>query len=218
MTIRVLLVDDDHMLLEGLRARLSVESDIQVVGEASDGRTALSLVRTLSPTVVVMDIGMPGMNGVEATRRIRSENDQVSVLALSIHADPQLVHEMLDAGAVGYVLKLSDHEELLRGIRAVSIGQSFLSSQIARLVVRRATLGNRGQTPSSAYSMLGSREREVLQLIAEGKSSAEVAKAMHVSTRTIEAHRHNISKKLGIHGTAELTKYAVREGLTSLED
>ncbi len=216
MKIRVLLVDDHRMMRDGLRALLVSVPDIEVVGEAADGRTALDLVRTLSPDVVVMDIGMADLNGIEATRRIRTEYERVRVIALSTHTDKRYVHHMLEAGACGYVLKIAAHEELLRAVRAAGAGRMYLSSEIAGYVVERSTRAHAG-TEVTAYSTLGAREREVLQLVAEGKTSAETARDMHISIKTVETHRRNIVQKLGLHGTAELTKYAIREGLTSLE-
>lgn len=216
MTIRVLLVDDHKMMREGLCSLLVGVGDIEVVGEAPDGRTAIDLVRTLSPDVVVMDVGMPEMNGVEATRAIRIEHPRVRIIALSTHSDKRYVHHMLAAGACGYVLKISAHDELLRAVRAASMGRTYLSTEIAGSVVDRS-LQARVDGDPSAYSTLGAREREVLQLVAEGKTSAETARQMHISIKTVETHRRNIVQKLGLHGTAELTKYAVREGLTSLD-
>lgn len=195
MIIRVLLVDDHQMMRDGLRGLLVGEPDIEVVGEASDGRIALDLVRTLSPDVVVMDIGMPDMNGVEATRRIHNEYERVKVVALSTHTDKRYVHHMLEAGACGYVLKIAAHDELLRAVRAASVGKTYLSPEIAGLVVERSTGTNPGKEVS-AYSTLGAREREVLQLVAEGKTSGETAKQMHISIKTVETHRRNIVQKL----------------------
>ena len=216
MSVRILLVDDHQMMREGLRALLAHEPDFEIVGEASDGRTALELMRSLSPNVVVMDVGMPELNGVEATRRIRAENEHVRVIALSTHTDKRYVHHMLEAGASGYVLKIAAHDELVRAVRAASVGKTYLSPEIAGFVVERSTHPQAGKEVS-AYSTLGAKEREVLQLVAEGKTSAETAKEMHISLKTVETHRRNIVQKLGLHGTAELTKYAVREGLTSLD-
>ncbi len=216
MKIQVLLVDDHKIMRDGLRALLASSADIEVVGEACDGRTAIDLVRTLSPNVVVMDIGMPEMNGVDATRQIRTGYPKVKVIVLSTHTDKRYVHHALEAGACGYVLKIAAHDELVRAIRSASVGRTYLSPEIAGLVVERATQPHSG-TEVSAFSQLGAREREVLQLVAEGKTSAETAKQMHISIKTVETHRRNIVQKLGLHGTAELTKYAIREGLTSLE-
>jgi two-component system, NarL family, response regulator NreC len=214
MSVRVLLVDDHRIMREGLCALFSGVPDIEVVGQAADGRTALDLVRTLAPDVVVMDVGMPELNGVEATRRIRAENERVKVIALSMHT--RYVHPMLEAGASGYVLKMAAHGELLQAVRAASSGGTYLSPEIAGQVVERST-SDHPDGNGSVYSRLGAREREVLQLVAEGKTSSETAKQMHISIKTVETHRRNIAQKLRLHGTAELTKYAVREGLTSLD-
>lgn len=216
MTIRVLLVDDHQLMREGIESMLSHASDLTFVGGASEGRSALDMVRTLAPDVVVMDVGMPELNGIEATRLIRSEFPHVRVIALSTHTDRRYVHAMLDAGACGYVLKIGAHDELLRAIRAASQGQTHLCPEVAGFVVTRSTMPQDGRG-SSVYATLGPREREVLQLVAEGKTSAEAARQMHISIKTIETHRRNIVQKLGLHGTAELTKYAIREGLTSVE-
>jgi len=216
MSIRVLLVDDHRMLREGLRALVSSSPDMEVVGEASDGRMAVEMAHTLAPDVIVMDIGMPELNGVDATRRVKAENKNVKIIALSTHTDRNYVHHMLEAGANGYVLKISAPDELVRAIRAVSLGQTYLCSELPPLAIKRPGRAQNGG-PASVYATLGSREREVLQLVAEGKTSAETAKQMSISTKTVETHRRNIVQKLGLRGTAELTKYAVREGLTSLE-
>jgi DNA-binding NarL/FixJ family response regulator len=210
------LVDDHAMMRDGLRSLLANVPDVEVVGEASDGRTALDLVRTLRPDVVVMDVGMPDLNGVEATRRICAENEKVRVIALSTHTDRRFVHHMLEAGACGYVLKISAYDELVRAVIAASDGRTYLSPEIAGFVVERSTSSHEGGQVS-VYSTLAAREREVLQLVAEGKTSIETAKKLRISIKTVETHRRNIIQKLGLHGTAELTKYAVREGLTSLE-
>ena len=217
MNVRVLLVDDHQIMREGLRALLERAPGIEIVGDAADGREALDLVRTLAPDVVVMDVAMPGLNGIEATRQVRAANAHVKVVALSAHGDKRYVLHMLDAGASGYVLKITAHEELVRALRAVKEGRTYLCPEIAGLVVERS-IRERASSELSAYSSLGPREREVLQLVAEGKTSGEAAKAMHISVKTVEAHRRNIAEKLGLHGTAQLTKYAGREGLTELEE
>ena len=217
MNVRVLLVDDHQIMREGLRALLEREPEIEIVGDAADGRRARDLVRSLAPDVVVMDVGMPGLNGIEATRQVRAANAHVKVVALSAHGDKRYVLHMLDAGASGYVLKITAHEELVRALFAVKEGKTYLCPEIAGFVVERS-MQERAGSGLSAYSTLGAREREVLQLVAEGKTSGEAAKAMHISVKTVEAHRRNIAEKLGLHGTAELTKYAIREGLTALEE
>jgi len=217
MCVRVLLVDDHKMMRDGLRALLGSAADISVVGEACDGRSALDLVRSLEPDVVVMDVGMPELNGVEATHRIRAEHSGVKVIALSAYTDERRVQHMLDAGAIGYVVKLAAQDELLQAVRAAGQGRSYLSPEIAGLVVERSS-GLRAPGEPSAFATLGAREREVVQLVAEGKTSAETAAQMHISIRTVETHRRNIVQKLGLRGTAELTRYAIREGLTTLED
>lgn len=216
MSVRVLLVDDIRMMREALRALLTSVPDIEVVGEAADGRTAIDLVRTLLPDVVVMEVGMQELNGVEATRRIRAEYAGVKVIALSRNSDQRCVHHMLQAGASGYVLKIANHVELLQAVRAASSGRIYLSPEIAGVVVQRS-VRPWTEADGSVYSTLGSREREVLQLVAEGRTSSETARQMHISTKTVETHRRHIGQKLGLHGVAELTKYAIREGLTSLE-
>jgi DNA-binding NarL/FixJ family response regulator len=213
---RVLLVDDQRMVREGLRALLSRKEDLEIVGEAADGSSAVELVRDLSPDVVVMDIEMPGLNGVEATRRLKAHSDRVRVVALSAHTDEAYVRHMLAAGACGYVLKATSHEDLLEAVRTARSGGTYLSPAVARLALGRSSQGM-ADDAASAYFLLGSREREVVQLVAEGKTSAEMAQRMGISVRTVETHRRNVLKKLGLHGTAELTKYALRQGLTSLE-
>jgi DNA-binding NarL/FixJ family response regulator len=205
-------VDDHKMMRDGLRSLLGSAEDISIVGEACDGREALELVRDLAPDVVVMDVGLPELNGVEATLRIRAEHKQVRVIALSTYTDQRHVHHMLEAGAIGYVVKVAAHDELLQAVRAAGLGRTYLSPEIAGLVLERST------GAPSAFSTLGAREREVVQLVAEGKTSAETASQMHISIKTVETHRRNIVQKLGLHGTAELTKYAIREGLTTLEN
>jgi len=216
MTMRILLVDDHQMLRDGLRGVLASEPGIEVIGEASDGRTAVALARTLAPDVVVMDIGMREMNGIEATRQIKRENAAIRVIVLSTHSDPRYVLSALEAGASGYVLKLSAFDELLRAVRAVSASKSYWSPEIAEVVVS-ARLTGRARSKSVARATLGPRESEVLQLLAEGRTSVQIARLLHVSVRTVETHRRNIMRKLDLHSVAELTKFAIREGLTPLD-
>jgi DNA-binding NarL/FixJ family response regulator len=216
MTIRLLIADDHRLLREGLRALLERRSDIEVVGEAGNGRQAVALCMSLSPDIVVMDVGMEDLNGIDATRQIVASSGRVRVIALSMHSDSRYVLKMLEAGASGYVLKAAAGDELLRAVDAVHRGDKYLSSEITgSLVEDYVRLQRVG--PVSAERSLGGREREVLQLVAEGRRSSEVARLLHISAKTVEAHRRNIMKKLGVHTIAELTKYAVREGLTSLD-
>jgi DNA-binding NarL/FixJ family response regulator len=216
MAIRVLLVDDHELMREGLRAVLERERDIEVVGEAASGREAIAQVDTLAPDVVIMDVAMKDMNGIEATRQIRAAHHQVRVVALSSHADRRYVTAILEAGASGYLLKADAYDELRRAVHAVAQGRSYLCAGVAGAVIEAAS--GKGPAPGSVFARLGPREREVLQLLAEGLTSPQIAIRLHVATATVESHRRNLMGKLGLHSVAELTKYAVREGLTSLED
>lgn len=216
MTIRVLLVDDHQLLREGLRRILEGTAGIQVVGEADDGRAALAAVRESGPDVVVMDVGMEGMNGIEATQQLRKEHPLVQVVALSMHSDKRYVRNMIRAGACAYVLKESASEDLLRAVRAAARGEHYLSPRITGCMLERWS-SPAPSGPASAYELLGAREREVLKLLAEGLSSKEIASRLTISTKTVETHRSNIANKVGLRSVAELTKYALREGLTSLE-
>jgi DNA-binding NarL/FixJ family response regulator len=214
--IRVLLVDDHRLLREGLRKILENTPGIQVVGEAEDGHSALAAVAQFRPEVVLMDVGMKGMNGIDATQRIRKEHPEVKVVALSTHADKRYVRNMIRAGASAYVLKESASEDLLRAVEAAAQGEHYLSPQITGCLLESWTTPEVPET-SSAYDLLGAREREVLRLLAEGRTSKEIAAQLGLSIKTVETHRRNITHKVGLHSIAELTKYAVREGLTTLE-
>ena len=216
MSLRVLLVDDHRLMREGLRKILESTPGIEVVGEAEDGRSALAAVATYRPEIVVMDLGMSGMNGIDATQRLRKDHPEIKVVALSTHADKRYVRNMIRAGAAAYVLKESASEDLLRAVNAAAHGEHYLSPQITGCLLESWTTP---QTPesSSAYELLGARAREVLRLLAEGRTSKEIATQLELSTKTVETHRRNITQKVGLHSIAELTKYAVREGLTTLE-
>ena len=217
MRIKVLLVDDHEVVRGGLRSLLEQESDMDVVADVGDGQRAIDLARELHPNVVVMDISMPGLNGTVATKRILADSRGVKVLALSAHTDRRFVSDMLKAGATGYLPKSCAPEELVKAIREVHAGGIYLSPKIAGVVVegfvQAEPLGD-----EVAGVRLSDREREVLQLIAEGRSSKEIGVAFHISARTVDTHRQRLMDKLGIHTVAELTKFAVREGLTGLED
>lgn len=221
MSIRVLLVDDHKIVRDGLKSMLAKEADIEVLGEAENGREALELVAKDAPDVVVMDIGMRELNGIDACRRLTTEYPTVRVVALSMHSDRRYVSEMLAAGATGYLLKDSAFDELATAIRMAAEGQTFLSQGVAGIVIedyvrRLSNTGNESNTQSGRA--LSAREREVLQLIAEGASTKEAAARLHLSVKTIETHRRQIMEKLGIYNIAGLIKYAVREGLASLDD
>lgn len=212
MTIRVLLVDDHRLLREALRDALVREPDITVAGEAGDGRSTLELAAKLAPDVIVLDIGLPDLNGIEVAARLLEAQPDVKIVALSAYADKRFVSEMLHAGAAAYVTKSSAATELVRAIRAVAAGQSYLCPEVAGAVVSEV----RGRGQRGAAERLGRREREVLRLIAEGARSLEIAEQLHISPGTVEVHRRNIMRKLGLRTVAELTKYAIREGLISL--
>jgi len=216
MSIRILLADDHKIIQEGLRALVAEEADMEVVAEAEDGRTAVQLARKLSPDVIVMDITMPGLNGIEATRQILRDQPRAKVIALSMHSDKQFAARMLEAGARGYVLKDVAFEELATAVRTVAAGRIYLCSQITGLVVEDY-VQRLPETELKVSSPLSPREREVLQLLAEGKATKEAARILHRSVKTVETHRRNIMEKLGLYSIPELTKYAIREGLTSLE-
>ncbi len=216
MSIRILLADDHAIIRQGLCSLLEKEPEMEVVGEAKDGRKALELVRELVPDIVVMDITMLGLNGVDATHEIVSEFPKVKVIALSIHSHKRFVADMLRAGASGYVLKECLFEELVQAIRTAAANGIYLSPTITDVVVGDYVT-HLSTAADSQLSVLTDREREVLQLLAEGKSTKEIALELCVSTKTIESNRRQIMEKLDIHSVAELTKYAVREGLTSLE-
>jgi DNA-binding NarL/FixJ family response regulator len=216
MNARLVLADDHEMMREGLKALLSKEPDLSVVGEAENGKAILELARRTGAHIVVMDVAMPDLNGIEATRKLLKTNPNIKVVALSGHANREFVREMLKAGASAYVLKSRAYEELVRAVREVMKGKKYLSSDIARGVVDEYVEITSSMSANPAFVVLTDREREALQLIAEGKSTKEVADALGVSVKTIETHRRNIMGKLNLHSVAELTKYAIREGITSV--
>ena len=216
MTTRILLADDHELMREGIRAILERESDLEVVAEAGNGRDAVARAQECHPDIVLMDIGMPDMNGVEATRQILSKSADVKVVALSMHADKRFVASMFQAGAAAYILKKSAARELLKAIAEVMKGQIYLSPQVAGVVVQDY-VQQLGKDTTARPDGLSPREREVLQLLVEGNTTPEIARVLNVSEKTVGTHRQHIMEKLDIHTIAELTKYAVREGLTFLE-
>jgi len=213
MNLRILVADDHQILREGLVTLLE-KAGMTVVGEAGDGRTAVRLARELKPDMVIIDIAMPELNGIEATRQIVEEVPGVKVIALSMLADKHFVRGMLQAGASGYLLKYCASQELVQAIRAVRSHQVYLSPGVTEMVVEdfKAATGD-----TSAFSVLTPREREILQLYAEGKISREIADTLHLSLKTVEAYRRQIMEKMSFKSFADLIKYAIREGLTSLE-
>ncbi len=216
MSVKVILADDHRIVREGLHSLLEKEPDMEVVGEADNGRATVEMARDLKPDVIVMDITMPELNGIEATRQVLAGAPGVRVLALSMHSDKRFVAGVLGAGATGYLLKDCALEELVRAIRVVVADQTYLSPGIAGIVVK-GYMRYLPEAENSMLSALTAREREVLQLLAEGKTVKEIGYTLHLSVKTVETHRQQIMKKLDIRTVAELTKYAICEGLTSLE-
>jgi two-component system response regulator NreC len=214
MSINVMIADDHQIVREGLRAMLEKEYDIKVVGEAVDGRMTERLARELVPDVIIMDVAMPDLNGIEATRQIVAELPGVKIIAISMHDDRRFVLNMFKAGAVGYMLKDCAFKDLAKAIRVVMSNKTYLSHEIADIVLKDY-LASSTPTESSVFQLLSPREREVLQLLAEGKTSGQIADNLHISVKTVESHRQQIMIKLKIKTVAELTKYAIREGLTS---
>ena len=217
MGIRVLIADDHKIMLAGLRSLLEKQGDFEVVGEAENGRKAVQMAQEKSPDVVVMDVSMPDLNGIEATTQISESLPDTRVIALSMHSDKRFVMGMLRAGAAGYLLKDCASQELANAIVQVAGGKKYLSPEITGVVIDDFVQGTAAEEAGAAVSPLSAREREVLQLIAEGWSTKQIASHLYVSIKTIETHRRQIMKKLDLHTIADLTKYAVREGLTSID-
>lgn len=206
--IRILLVDDHALVRQGFRMILSAQPDIEIVGEAGNGRDAVSLAEKLKPDVVLMDVTMPDLNGIEATRRVAASVPRARVLALSMHKDAVYVREILRSGARGYLLKDSGDTDLLAAVRAVAKGEGYLSPSVSD-----AVLTDYRRHVSDPLDLLTSREREVLQMIAEGKTNKEIAVSLKLSVYTVEAHRGRLMEKLNLHSAGELVRFALRNGL-----
>ena len=215
--IKIVVVDDHGILREGLHLLIEQQDDMQMVDEAADGREAVEVVRKLRPDIVLMDVSMPGLNGIEATRQILRESPETKVLALSAYSNKRFVIDMLKVGASGYMLKDSLTDELIRAIRAVVAGQQYLCPKVAAIVVEDYLHGGKREPDGPLMDRLTGKERELLQLLVENKSSKEAARLLHVSIKTVDGRRRDLMNKLGMSGIAELTKFAIREGLTSVE-
>ncbi|MDR5694274.1 MAG: response regulator transcription factor [Armatimonadota bacterium] len=211
--MRVLIVDDHTLVREGIRLLLESAPHIEVVGEAGDGLEAIEKVRQLKPDVVIMDVAMPRLGGVEATRRIKEEFPMVQVLALTIHDNEEYLFQMLQAGACGYVLKKARPEELIAALEAAERGEVYLSPGMAKSLVEDYLKRVEAGEEEDSYHRLTDREREILKLIAEGYTNPEIARMLHLSVKTVQAHRAHIMEKLNLHRPAELIKYAIRKGL-----
>jgi two-component system, NarL family, response regulator NreC len=215
--IRIVLADDHKIIRDGLRALIEKEKGMEVVDEASDGREAVKLAWETRPEIVIMDVNMPDLNGIEATRQITSKFPEIKVIALSMHSDRRFVAEMLKAGASGYLLKDCAFDELIHAINVVRSRKVYLSPGVSGIVVADY-VEKLGSSENIAANVLSDREREVLQLITEGVSTKEIAEKLFLSAKTVETHRRQIMSKLNLFTVAELTKYAIREGLTSIEN
>ncbi len=216
--VRVIIADDHKIFREGLRVLLESLGDIEILGEAENGRLLLKLIRKDEPDLVIVDVAMPDMNGIEAARQIKSFNPDIKVLALSMHSDSRFVTQMLKAGANGYLLKDCAFDELTVAMNTVSKNQVYLSPGITDLVVKAYLTKNAEPGETTDTGVLTSREREILQLLAEGKSTQEIATALSISSKTVDTHRRQVMTKLDLHSVAELTQYAIRKGIIVLDD
>lgn len=213
--IRILIADDHGIIRAGLKLLLEHAPEMQVVGEASDGREAVRLAAELQPDVVIVDIGMPLLNGIDATAQILRETPKIGAIILSMHADESYIMRALNAGAKGYLLKDSADDDLLRAVRTVAEGRPFFSPVIAQTLLEDYVRLMREHRVTDSYDLLTEREREVLQLLAEGKSNKEVATVLGLSPYTVESHRNNLMQKLNLHNTADIVLYAVRKAIIS---
>jgi len=214
--IKVVVADDHTILRQGIKALLDNQAGIEVIGEAKDGREALTLIERLQPDVILMDIAMPGLNGLEATRRIKKKFPKIKVLVLTMYTNEEYVFQILQAGANGYLVKETAFQDLISAITAVYRDEAFMSPSISKKVINRYT--QRAQkTNDTTCDVLTTREREVLQLIAEGSSSKKIAEALFISPKTVETHRTHIMDKLNIHNRTDLVKYAIRKGIVDID-
>jgi len=213
--IRIVIADDHHLVREGIRALLEKADDIEVIGEAADGREAVAEAERLRPDEVIMDIAMPQMNGIQAIQRIKAIDGGIKIVVLSMYSDRALVRQAISSGAGGYLLKRSVTEELIATVRALTRGELFISPAVAE--ENEPDYATTCHSPKSGFASLSSREIEVLQLIAEGYTNTAIARALNVAVKTVEKHRASLSAKLNIHDTAGLVKVALRKGLTFLE-
>ncbi len=211
--IRIVLADDHKLMRSGLRVLLEQQTDLTVVGEASDGREAVALVASQKPDVLVMDIGMPSLNGIEAAAQIMQSHPEISIVMLSMHSDESYVLRALRAGAKGYLLKDSAEADLIRAVHSVAEGKSFFSPAVSKVLLDDYVRKLKRSGTDDPYDLLTPREREVLQLVAEGKSNKDIAQLLNLSVYTVETHRSNIMEKLNLHGVPELILYAVRKGI-----
>lgn len=216
MSIKILLADDHKIVSDCLKSLINKQPDMMVVGEAENGRMVVALAQKLNPNVVIMDISMPDLNGIEATRQIIAKCPGVRIITLSMNSDRRYVTGMLNAGASGYLTKSCSFEELIRAVRAVAANKTYLSPDISDIVIKES-LSRPSTEKSSVFSTLTMRECEVIQMLAEGKTVKQIAVKLCLGIKTIYTHREQIMKKLNIHSTADLTKYALREGMTSLK-
>ena len=214
--IKVLIADDHTLVRQGIRSLLALTSDIEIVGEAADGRQAIEKVRQLAPDVVLMDLAMPKMGGLEATRRIRKEFPATKVLAVTQYDDSEYVIPVIEAGARGFVTKMASPLELASAIQAVYRGDSFLSPSAAAILIEECQLKTDAEGEKDSYQLLTDRERETLKLIAEGHTAREIAEVLVVSPKTVEWYKTNLMRKLNLHNTADLIKYAIRKGVVIL--
>jgi len=215
--INVLVVDDHVVVREGIKMVLTTDPELKVVGEASSGEEAVDRVKELKPHVVVMDIAMPGLSGFEATRLIREQNPDVKVLALTVHDSEAYVFQMLQAGATGYVLKRASAADVIQAVKAAHRGEAILHPSVAKMLITdyltRVEKGEEG-----SYDTLSDREREILKLIAEGRTNKEIAQMLFLAVKTVQAHRANLMRKLGMHDRTELVKYAIGKGIVGLDE